>query len=131
MVSFIEQDKMQLTDAQERVVTFNNEREWMHCDVKDLLLNIIEETGEAWNLIKWVDRTTQKELIAKHTDEFEDFIGDQLYLLFKIAGIAGVDSKKAFERTMAEYEERFPIEKVKGRHANIHAGGHDGKYTGE
>lgn len=119
---------MALKEAQDYVERFNVEREWLSDDIKDLLMNMVEESGEAWNIIKWVDAKTQKELIGKHRDEFEDFVGDQLYLIFKIASRTGVDAQKAFDRTMAEYEERFPVEKVKGSHANRNAGGHDGKY---
>jgi len=120
-----------IREAQEHVTGFNNDREWMKpsSDMKDLLLNIGEETGEAWNLIKWVDVKKQKELFAQQAGEWEDFVGDQLYLILKIAAMAGVDAQKGFDRTMREYDERFPIEKVKGTHTNIRAGGHDGKYA--
>ena len=117
-----------MKESQHKVTKFNIDRDWMNCDVKDLLLNINEECGEAWNLIKWIGKQEQKELISKQHDQWEDFVGDQLYLIFKIAGLTGVDAQKAFARTMQDYEERFPIEKVKGGHSNIHAGGHDGKY---
>ncbi len=120
---------MELSEAQQDVVDFNEERDWMKGDVKDLYLNLVEEVGEAWNIVKWVDSKTQEKLLAEHRDEMEDFAGDVLYLLFKICAFAGVSAQKGFDRTMAEYEERFPIEKVKGHHANRLAGGHDGKYA--
>ena len=117
--------------AQKRVEDFNIARNWDHGneDLKDYLLNIVDESGEAWNLIKWIDRKAQQELVKKQHDEWEDFVGDQLFLIFKIAWLTGVDSQKAFERSMADFEKRFPVEKVKGKHANIHSGGYDAKYS--
>ena len=122
---------MNLTEAQDVVKKFNVDRDWLKNsdDVKDLLLNMCEESSEAWNLIKWVDLKKQKELINKQHDEWEDFVGDQLFLIFKIASIAGVDSEKAIKRTIKEYEERFPVDKIKGKHSNLNASGIDLKYT--
>jgi NTP pyrophosphatase (non-canonical NTP hydrolase) len=115
--------------AQEYVKRFNDEREWSHPEyMHDLLLNIVEETGEAWNNIKWLKEEKLLNAIADNHDEMEDFVGDMLYLVFKIAYLSNVDTDAAFKRTMIEYEKRFPVSKVKGKHANIKAGGYDGKY---
>ena len=45
--------------AQESIAKFNLERGWEKDDkiIKDFLLNLCEECGEAWNIIKWVDGT--------------------------------------------------------------------------
>ncbi len=48
-----------------------------------------------------------------------------LYLILKISYLSGVDSKKAIENVLAEYEKRFPIDKAKGNHGNTRAGGID------
>jgi NTP pyrophosphatase (non-canonical NTP hydrolase) len=123
---------MQAMNNQAYVKKFNDEREWSNADyMKDLLLNCVEETGEIWNTVKWLKDEQLQQAMAKNQDEFEDYVGDMLYLIYKIAYLANVDSEKAFLRTMKEYEERFPIDKVKGKHANVKAGGYDGKYGGE
>lgn len=116
--------------SQEIVRKFNDEREWSKswC-MKDLLLNVVEETGEIWNIVKWLREEKIQAILENHHDEFEDYVGDMLYLVYKIAYLSGVDSEKAFKRTMKEYEERFPIEKTKGKHTNIYAGGFDGKHA--
>ncbi len=117
-----------MKESQEIVKRFNEERDWLRVyEMKDLLLNLCEETGEAWNLIKWVDHDTQKQLIEKHKDDWEDFVGDVLYLTLKIASLTGVDAKSAIKRTMDDYEKRFPLDKTKGSHANVLAGGTDNK----
>jgi uncharacterized protein YabN with tetrapyrrole methylase and pyrophosphatase domain len=117
---------------QERVQEFNDKRNWSNENemkrMKDFLMNMCEEAGEAWSIIKWVDDTNIKELVEKHKDEYEDFIGDQLFLILKIANIAGVDSEKALERTLNDYEKRFPVkEAIEKKHGNVLAGGIDNK----
>ncbi|MFH0978446.1 MAG: hypothetical protein V1837_04050 [Candidatus Woesearchaeota archaeon] len=48
-----------------------------------------------------------------------------IYLILKIAYLCEIDSKKAIDDVMQEYEMRFPKEQTKGRHGNKLAGGID------
>jgi len=115
-----------MREMQERIKKFNDEREWSNPkSAKDLMLNMTEEIGEMWNIIKWVDVDKQQELVKKHNDEVENFIGDMLYLTFKLAYLFNVDSQKGIEDVMNEYEKRFPVEQTKGNHANTRADGID------
>jgi len=116
--------------TQEHVKEFVNSRNWESPGViKDLLLNIVEETGEAWNIVKWVGPEEQEKLIQENKDSFKDFVGDQLFLLYRIANIAGVNAEEAVKETLDEYEKRFPVKETKGKHTNILAGGTDHKYN--
>lgn len=121
-----------MKESQDQIKKFNDERDWSNpgC-IKDLLLNMNEEIGEFWNLIKWVNVEKQQQLIKENKGEVEDFIGDMQYLILKIAYLCDVDSKKSIDDVMREYEGRFPIDKVKGGHANIRAGGFDGKHVSD
>ncbi len=118
-----------MSKAQERVKKFNDEREWgKFSEIKDLLLNMNEEIGEFWNIIKWVDAEKQKELIEKNKAEVENFIGDMEYLTMKIASICDIDAEKETIKVVEEYEKRFPIDKIKKvKHTNKLAGGVDKK----
>ena len=121
-----------MEESQNKVKEFNDLRGWSdQSSIKDLLLNMNEEIGEFWNLIKWVNTEKQKELIKNNKLTCEDFIGDMLYLVLKISYLCDVNSKKAISDVLNEYETRFPISKVKGSHANLKAGGFDGKYKNE
>ncbi len=72
-----------------------------------------------------MDTQTQQKLIQKEKAEVENFIGDMLYLILKVSYLCNVNSKKAIMDVLAEYEKRFPIDKTKGNHANLRAGGID------
>lgn len=112
--------------TQQRIKYFNDEREWStQHSIKDLLLNMTEEIGEMWNIIKWLNAEKQQEVITKNKSEVENFIGDMLYLVFKIAYLTDVDSRKAINDVLREYEQRFPLELAKGNHGNKLAGGID------
>ena len=121
---------MEIRKAQDKLKRFDMARGWEDSwNIKDLLLNITEEGGELWSLIKWIDDEKQKEVISKNIEEVSDYIGDTLFLLLKIANQTGVDSEKALQNTLDEYEKRMPPEVMKKLgHANKLAGGYDSKY---
>lgn len=115
-----------MKETQKYIKDFNDKRDWgKKGETKDLLLNMNEEIGEFWNIIKWVDIETQTRLIKENHAEVENFIGDMLYLVFKTANICGVECKKAIDDVMIEYEKRFPENETKGNHGNKLAGGID------
>ena len=119
-----------MMNLQQEVADFNTKRGWDKDTkyLKDFLLNMCEEVGEAWSLIKWVDYETQKEIIEKHKAEFKDFVGDQLFLILKIAWLLDINSEEALQETLAEYEGRFPVDAVlEKKHGNHLAGGIDNK----
>ena len=118
-----------MKEIQEKVRKFNQVREWGHySEIKDLLLNMNEEIGEFWHIIKWVDADKQKELIEKYKDDVGNFIGDMQYLLLKIAAVCNIDSERETLKVLEEYEKRFPIDDVKKfKHGNKKAGGIDYK----
>ena len=120
---------MEIKDAQDKIEEFDKARGWSgDWHLKDLALNITEETGELWNLIKWVDEEKQRETIKNNKDKVSDFIGDTLFLLLKIANKTEVDGEKALQETLEEYEKRMPADKTKqAGHANKLAGGVDNK----
>ena len=120
---------MEIKDAQNIISEFDEARGWSNqWNLKDLMLNITEETGELWNLIKWVDEEKQKQIIEAHKEEVSDFIGDVMFLLLKIANQTKVDSEMGLTNTLKEYEKRMPPEVMKKvGHANKLAGGVDNK----
>ena len=120
---------MEIKEAQDKIKAFDIARGWENgWNVKDLLLNITEEGGEFWNLIKWIDDEKQKQIIEGKKEEVSDYIGDTLFLLLKIANQTKVDAQIALQNTLDGYEKRMPPEVMKKvKHANKLAGGVDDK----
>ena len=120
---------MNLKELQDKIKVFDTARGWEdNWNIKDLLLNITEEGGELWNLIKWVDDEKQKQIFNEKKDEVSDYIGDTLFLLLKIANQTKIDAKQALQNTLEGYEKRMPPEVMrKVKHANKLAGGVDDK----
>ena len=120
---------MEIKEAQNKIKEFDDARGWSNSwNLKDLMLNINEEVGEFWSLVKWIDEEKQKEIIEGKKIEVEDFLGDTLFLLLKIANQTKTDVQQGLIKTLEEYEKRMPPEVMKKvGHANKLAGGIDNK----
>ena len=121
---------MEIKEAQDKVKGFDVARGWGEdWNIKDLLLNITEEGGELWDLVKWVDdEDKQREIIAANKNEASDYVGDALHLVLKLANQMGVDAGGALDQTLSDYEKRMPADVMKKvGHANKAAGGVDDK----
>lgn len=117
-----------MEDLQKAVKKFVEGRDWAKPEyTKDVLLNITEEVSEFWNLIKYADTETQLKIIRENKKEVENFIGDLLFIVLKLASQFNIDASAAVKKVLEEHEKRFPVEKVKGKHNNKRAGGFDGK----
>ena len=120
---------MEIKEAQGLIESFDRERGWSgDWHLKDLALNVVEEMGELWNLIKWIGEEKQREIVSEKIDEASDFVGDVLFLILKMANKMGVDAGDSLRKTLEDYEKRMPAEKMKEvGHANKNAGGFDNK----
>ena len=118
-----------MKEQQIAVKDFDEARGWSNdWNVKDLCLNMSEEIGELWNLIKWVNDDKQREIVEKNKEEVSDFVGDALFLILKIANQTGVDAETALKNSLKDYEKRMPADEIKKvGHANKLAGGFDSK----
>ena len=116
-------------EFQDKIKEFDKARGWdLHWNLKDLLLNITEEGGEIWNLVKWINEEKQKEVVKNNKEQVSDYIGDTLFLLLKIANQTGVDAEQSIIKTLQDYEKRMPPELMKKLgHSNPLAGGVDNK----
>jgi len=98
---------MEIKDLQDKIKEFDEARGWSdNWNLKDLMLNINEEVGELWSLVKWVDDEKQKKIIEENKDQVQDFLGDTLFLLLKIANQTKTDIQKGLEETLKEYEKK-------------------------
>jgi len=118
---------------QTQVSKFVDDRKWAETyHVYGIMLNMIEEIGEAWNVVKHLEKDEEllKKVIEENKEELEDFIGDMQFLVLKLAHVFNVDAEKATEERIEEFEKRFPSDFMK-KHSfagNRKAGGVDLKY---
>ena len=122
-----------MKDLQKEVGEFVDERKWAETyHVYGIMLNMIEEIGEGWNVVKHLEKDDKllRKVIKENHDELEDFIGDLTFLALKLSHVLEVDAEKAVQDRLEEFETRFPAEFMKKNTfaGNRKAGGIDLKY---
>jgi NTP pyrophosphatase (non-canonical NTP hydrolase) len=122
-----------MQELQKEVAEFVDERKWAETyHVYGIMLNMIEEIGEGWNVVKHLEKDEKllKKVIKENHTELEDFIGDLGFLVLKLSHVLNVDAEKAIRERLIEFEERFPAEFMRKNTfaGNRNAGGVDMKY---
>ena len=122
-----------IKEVQSIVGKFADERKWAETyQVYGILLNLIEEIGEAWNVVKHLEKDEKMlaKVIIDSKEEMHDSIGDITFLVFKLAHVLKVDVEKALDDRLKEFEKRFPADFMKAHTfaGNRRVGGIDNKY---
>lgn len=123
-----------IKEIQSEIAIFTDARKWAETyHVYGIMLNMIEEIGEAWNVVKHLEKDEKllRKVITENKEELEDFVGDISFLIFKLAHVLDVDVETALVARLKEFETRFPADFMK-KHTfagNRRAGGVDKKYT--
>jgi NTP pyrophosphatase (non-canonical NTP hydrolase) len=118
---------------QKQVAKFVDNRKWAETyHVYGIMLNIIEEIGEAWNVVKHLEKDEKllRRVINKSREKLEDSIGDLQFLVFKLSHVLNIDAEKALKERLKEFKKRFPAEFMRNHTfaGNRRAGGIDLKY---
>ncbi len=122
-----------MRNLQKKVSKFVDERKWAETyHDYGIMLNMIEEIGEARNVVKHLEKDEKflRKVMDENKEELEDFIGDLQFLVFKLSHVLEVDAQTALEKRFVEFEQRFPAKFMK-KHSfagNRRAGGIDKKY---
>ena len=101
----------------ERILDFRDRRNWAQFHKpKDVVLSLMLEAAELAEHFQW----KSEEEIQTHVQEQREAIGDELsdvlYWVLLLSHDLGIDIEQAFNRKMDKNEEKYPVEKSKGRH---------------
>ena len=102
-----------LSQLVERILKFNKDRDWdQFHDPKNLALSLQLEASEVLELFQWTqDNNLQKGKEPKIADE----LADVYYWLLMLSEHYKIDLIEALEKKMFENEQKYPIEKAKGK----------------
>ncbi len=110
-----------LRQLQEKIKTFNQERDWeQYHNAKDLLIALMSEVGELADCYRWL---SEEEIRSLHADAekrqaVEEEIADILINLLIIADKAGVDVHDAVEQKLEKNRKKYPAEQYRSKHSN-------------
>ncbi|MBX7136889.1 MAG: nucleotide pyrophosphohydrolase [Oligoflexia bacterium] len=102
----------------ELVLRFRNERDWAQFHKpKDLAISLMLEAAEVAEHFQWRNDQEISEHVAAQREAIGDELSDVLYWVLVLAHDLKVDLPQAFQRKMKKNEQKYPVEKAKGRHS--------------
>ena len=106
----------QIKKITEKIKKFRAERDWdkFH-NPKNEAIDLIVEAGEVLEHFQWRNGKELDEYIKAHKQEISDELADVFYCILQLADTLKIDLEKAFDSKMKQNEEKYPIEKSKGK----------------
>lgn len=102
------------------VIKFREERDWQKSlNVKNTAIALSLEAAEVLDHVKWKTDQQMKEYVTRHKNEIEEELVDVLFNVFLMVDLLGTDIDTAFFEKMKKNEEKYPIEKVKGKNPHL------------
>ncbi len=107
-----------LKELSAKVVDFREQRDWAQFHhPKELASALIIETAEIMELFRFKTADEVRELVKEPetAQALGGELADTLFLLLLLAHESGLDLEQAFEAKLALLEQRYPVEKARGR----------------
>lgn len=107
-----------LVELKQRLRDFTTARDWEQFHhPKDLALALVIEVGEILEHFRYRtnEEIAQHLTIPKARREVSLEIADALWLLIRLGDVLEVDLAKTLEEKLAIAEQRYPVEKARGR----------------
>lgn len=109
-------EKVTLAQLKEKAAKFAQERDWNQFhSPKNLSMNTAIEAAELMEKFLWLDCEESRQEIEKNRQEIEDELADVLFSVLSFANAAKIDLAQAFTHKIALAEQKYPIDKAKGK----------------
>jgi len=112
-----------MDDILSKVLKFRDDRDWKQFhNPKDLAISISLEANELLECFQWktADEITQF-MNSEEKIKVEEEVADIAMYLMSFCDIADIDIKDAIAAKIEKNNEKYPIEKCKGRHAKYNS----------
>lgn len=106
-----------LQQLKDQVASFVRERDWERFhSPKSLSMGIAVEAAELMEKFQWISTEESIQEVDHNRVEIEDEVADVMLTLLAFCNASKIDVSAAFERKLALTSEKYPVDKVKGRH---------------
>lgn len=106
-----------IEELTKKIIAFRDARDWAQFHTpKDLAISLSLEAGEVLEHFQWKTNEEIVEYLKTHKEHIGDELGDVFNYLLLIADAAGINIIEASEKKLKKNEEKYPVEKAKGKH---------------
>jgi NTP pyrophosphatase (non-canonical NTP hydrolase) len=103
---------------QDSVVKFRDARDWKQFhNPKDTSLSLVLEAAELMEHFQWKNPEEIEAYLKTNKDDVAEELADVLYWVLLIGHDLNIDIPKAFKAKLKKNDEKYPVEKSKGRHS--------------
>ena len=106
-----------INDLTKRIIAFRDARDWKQFhNLKDVALSLVLEATEVMEHFQWKSKEEIEKYIKTNKAEIGEELADVLYWILLMSHDLKLDVLEALEKKILKNEEKYPVEKAKGRH---------------
>ncbi len=106
-----------INELTKKLIEFRNARDWQQFhNPKDLALSLTLEAAEVLEHFQWKSKEEIEEYIRTHKDEIGEELADVFNWVLILAHDLDLDILDASEKKIKINEQKYPVEKAKGKH---------------
>lgn len=101
----------------ERIIAFRDARDWKQFhNPKDVALSLVLEAGEVMEHFQWKSKEEMDKYVIEKKEDIGDELADVLYWVLLMGHDLNINVLDALEKKIKKNEDKYPVEKAKGRH---------------
>lgn len=106
-----------LEDLTTKITTFRDARDWKQFhNPKDLALSLVLEAAEVMEHFQWKNEDEITKYLVANKAAVSEELADVLYWVLLMAHDLNIDIGTAVDKKMQKNEEKYPVEKARGKH---------------
>lgn len=106
-----------IKDLTNRIIKFRDARDWKQFhNLKDIALSLVLEAAEVLEHFQWKNEKEVEEYIKTNKNDISEELSDVLYVILLMSHDLNVDILSALDKKLKKNEEKYPVEKSKGKH---------------
>lgn len=106
-----------IKELTKRIIAFRDARDWKQFhNPKDVALSMVLEAGEVMEHFQWKNKEEVEKYSIEHKEEIGDELADVFYWVLLMSFDLNIDILKALENKIKKNEDKYPVEKAKGKH---------------
>ena len=106
-----------ITELTAAVLEFRDARDWKQFhNHKDMALSLMLEAAEVAEHFQWKDQDETAVYLESQRDRLGEELADVLYWTLLLAHDSGIDLAQAFAVKLRKNQEKYPVDKARGKH---------------
>lgn len=106
-----------IKDLTKRIIAFRNARDWKQFhNPKDVALSLVLEATEVMEHFQWKSKEEMEKYIKTNKTDIGEELADVLWWILLMSHDLNIDVLIALEKKIKKNEDKYPVEKAKGKH---------------